>query len=130
MGGMGASSYSDGCRLLAEWLNLWCLVAMSVESAGKGRTYGFHHGWQLIHGKKDVRESSHAQFIGRTAQGRRLTQDLLHLHDARVGANVVDGLSLLGLVDVLVVEDIVECQRLLRKTGSHFRLCVGVFLRF
>ena len=46
------------------------------------------------------------------------TQNLLQLHDAGVGANVVDGVGLLGLFDVLVLEDIVERQGLLRK-GSH-----------
>lgn len=36
------------------------------------------------------------------------------MHDAGIGADVVDGLRLLGLIDILLVEDIVEGQRLLR----------------
>jgi hypothetical protein len=41
-------------------------------------------------------------------------ENLLELHDARVGADVVHRLSLLGLGDVIViVKDVVEGQRLL-----------------
>lgn len=47
-------------------------------------------------------------------QTSRLTKDLLKMHDAGIGADVVDGLRLLGLIDILLVEDIVEGQRLLR----------------
>lgn len=48
-----------------------------------------------------------------------LTKDLLELHDARVGANVLDGLLLLGLV-VDILEDIVEGEGLLRqRRGRH-----------
>jgi hypothetical protein len=36
------------------------------------------------------------------------------MHNAGVGADVVDGLRLLGLIDIVVFEDIVEGQRLLR----------------
>lgn len=36
------------------------------------------------------------------------------MHNAGIGADVVDGLRLLGLIDVVVVEDIGEGQRLLR----------------
>lgn len=47
-------------------------------------------------------------------QTLRLTKDLLKMHNAGIGADVVDGLRLLGLIDIVVVEDIVERQRLLR----------------
>lgn len=51
---------------------------------------------------------------GRMPQTSQLTKDLLQMHNAGIGADVVDGLRLLGLIDVVVVEDIVEGQRLLR----------------
>lgn len=47
-------------------------------------------------------------------QTSRLTKDLLKIHDARIGTDVVDGLRLLGLINIILVEDIVEGQRLLR----------------
>lgn len=47
-------------------------------------------------------------------QMRRLTKDLLEIHDAGIGTDVVDGLRLLGLFDIIFVEDIIEGQRLLR----------------
>jgi hypothetical protein len=40
-------------------------------------------------------------------------ENLLQLHDAGVGTDVVDGRGLLGL-DIVVVKDIVEGKRLLR----------------
>ena len=43
---------------------------------------------------------------------RRLTEDLIQLHDARVGADVAHGLGLAGVI--LLFEDIVEGQGLLR----------------
>lgn len=39
------------------------------------------------------------------------------MHDARVGADVVDRVGLLRLIDIIILEDIVEGERLLR--GGH-----------
>lgn len=50
-------------------------------------------------------------------QTPRLTKDLLEIHDAGIGTDVVDGLRLLGLLDIILVEDISEGQRLLRVRG-------------
>lgn len=52
---------------------------------------------------------------GRAVQPRhRLTQNLLHLHDARIGSNVMNRVGGLWPVNIVVVEDIVEGERLLR----------------
>lgn len=47
-----------------------------------------------------------------------LTKNLLHMHDARVGTDVVDRVGLLGLIDIFLLEDIVECEWLLGSSGS------------
>lgn len=47
-------------------------------------------------------------------QTLRLTKDLLQIHDAGIGSDVVDGLRLLGLINIIFLEDIGEGQRLLR----------------
>lgn len=66
------------------------------------------------------------------------------MHNAGVGADVVDGLRLLGLIDIVVVEDIGEGQRLLRvrdwsachdgqdgleHTRERYRLDLGIWER-
>lgn len=43
-----------------------------------------------------------------------LTQNLVDLHDAGIGTDVLDGLRL----DIIIIEDVAEGQRLLRK-GRH-----------
>jgi hypothetical protein len=46
-------------------------------------------------------------------------KNLLHMHDARVGADVVDRVGLLGLIDIILLKDIVESERLLGGDSSH-----------
>lgn len=54
------------------------------------------------------------QLRAKVATGEIITKNLLELHDARVGANVVHGLGLRGLGILLLLKDIVVAQRLLR----------------
>ncbi len=61
------------------------------------------------------------------AHAKELTENLLELHDARVGADVLDSLLLLGLL-VGIVKDVVEGEGLLRhrrrREGRHDgRIC-------
>ena len=73
------------------------------------KTYGFHHGWQLRRAQVLAKKS----FVSRA--GRPCTENLLQLHDTRVGANVVDGRLLPDLTRVIfLLEDIGKGQRLLR----------------
>lgn len=62
---------------------------------------------------------------------RLLTKNLLHMHDARVGTDVVDRVGLLRLLDIFLLEDIVECEGLLGSNGSNTshigRSCVSDF---
>lgn len=59
----------------------------------------------------------------RSLRSQQLTQNLLQLHDARVGSDVVDRVGGLGLVDVLLLEDIVEGKWLLRGCHDGQRMC-------
>lgn len=87
-------SYSDGCGS-----QFGCL-----HDTFRRQTYGFHHGWQL--------ETVSDCTTMRQTAASRLTENLLQLHDARVGPDVVDALGLLGL-DVIIFKDIGERQGLL-----------------
>jgi hypothetical protein len=53
------------------------------------------------------------------------TQNLLQLHDARVGSDVVDRVGGLGLIDIFLVKDIVEGKRLLRDSHDGQRICAA-----
>lgn len=58
--------------------------------------------------------------------GCELTQNLLHLHDARVSTDVVHRVGGLGGVHILLLEDIVEGERLLRSChGGQSGVCSG-----
>lgn len=107
---------------------------LTATAGGLEETHGFHHGWQLscaeyvsnkfhcrfalcvVPGCKAEERSSH-ETLGHALppashhrlRSRRLTQNLVQLHNGRVRADAMDGLGLLGdlalLDDVLIVAD-------------------------